>query len=186
MACEEACRLILNSDDYREMVVIGEVDDDDDVIEFDTLSHRAHTYSLLSDRSVPYLERLRAICRTYHISLDIHSDDAWRELLASLEYLDEEHKALFSCYSSSFSVAAELEKPLERALAYFIYRHCSSALDESEFRTALGFSLFCERLLASVAHAEKGKNMVELARILSEEIEYSEENTETIKMQFLF
>ena len=53
----------------------------------------------------------------------------------------------------------------------------------------MGFSLFCERLLASAAKAERAQNIsdfIRLARIISEEIEYSEENTEAIRLEFSF
>ena len=81
------------------------------------------------------------------------------------------------------------EKILERALAYFIFRHCFGALDEEDFVSSLGFSLFCERLLASVIKTENADNfedIVRLARTVSEEIEYSDENTEAIKLEFMF
>ena len=58
-----------------------------------------------------------------------------------------------------------------------------------EFREAVGFSLFCERLLASATKAEREQNIsdfIRLARIISEEIEYSEENTEAIRLEFSF
>ena len=51
----------------------------------------------------------------------------------------------------------------------------------------MGLSLFCERLLASIAKAEGIQNItafIRLARIVSEEIEYSEDNTEAIRFEF--
>ena len=59
----------------------------------------------------------------------------------------------------------------------------TSAADEYELRAALGFSLFCERLLASCA---ADIDVLTAARIISEEIEYSEDNTDAIKSEFLF
>ena len=75
------------------------------------------------------------------------------------------------------------ERQAERALAYFIFRHCSEVFDADEYSAALGFCLFCEKLLASLIVSENAENegdVIELARILSEEIEYSEENTEAL------
>ena len=54
--------------------------------------------------------------------------------------------------------------------------------DENDFLASLGFCLFCERLLASAV--KKGGDVYDLARIISEEIEYSEDNTETVKEAF--
>lgn len=187
MACEEACRLILSTENYVDTVEIGKIDGEVDPIDFDILPHREQVYAMLSDHSLPYAQRLRMISDTCGMSLSVKTDAQWRELLASLEYLDEAHRALFLVYSSDPSTPTWMETYLERALAYFIYRHSTAAWDEEDFRRAVGFALFCERLIASVANAE-GVNdltgLIEVARMVSEELEYSEENTEEVKTAF--
>jgi len=57
-----------------------------------------------------------------------------------------------------------------------------------ELCAAVGFCLLCERLLASLAMRTGARDLpslLPLARILSEELEYSEENTEALKLLFL-
>jgi lysine-N-methylase len=179
ISCEEACRIVLSSDNYTEMIEIGEDGEEND-ISFDSVAERESIFGILSDRSVSYGERLKNIAKKYDLTL---SDIEWRDIINDLEYLDESHRELFSGYSSKTETPDELEPELERALAYFIYRHASAAENEDEFRAALGFSLFCERLLASIASKE---TILDCARILSEEIEYSEDNTDAIKTEFLF
>ena len=169
------------------MVEIGVIDGQVDPIDFDPLPRRAQLYGILSDDALPYTERLGMISDTCGVSLSVKSDGEWRELLDSLEYLDDAHRALFLVYASDPSTPTWMETYLERALAYFIYRHGTAAWDEDGFRAAVGFALFCERLIASVANAE-GVNdltgLIEVARMVSEELEYSEENTEEIKSVF--
>ena len=181
MACEEACRLILSSPDYRTFVKVGKDEEEQEPVFFDTLPHRERLYALLSDAVVPYAQRIEHISRAYGVTPSHCSDKSWRDLLDGLEYLHEEHRELFSCYSFAASIPAEQEPAMERILAYLIFRHCTSAWDEEEFRSALGFCLFCHQLLASMANLYP---LPELARILSEEIEYSTDNTETIKSMF--
>ena len=89
------------------------------------------------------------------------------------------HKKLFEHYSSKLRPIGKNEH-LERFLAYFIYRHCTEAFDEEDFCARLSFCLFCERLLASLICSEKAEAFEEiaaLASIISEEIEYSDDNT---------
>ena len=81
-------------------------------------------------------------------------------------------------------VSKNNEKYLERALAYFVYRHCTEAIDAEEFKISLSFCLFCETLLASLIESEKEGEVYELARILSEEIEYNTDNVDKIKELF--
>ena len=182
ISCEEACRILLSSDDYAEMIEIGE-EDGEIYTDFDAVTEREKVYELLSDRNIPYAERLRAIAEKYGTAPEKLSDEEWKELISDLEYLDERHRELLLGYSSKTEPSPEIEPELERALAYFIYRHASPAENEEEFRAALGFSLFCERLLASIATRS---TILDRARILSEEIEYSEDNTDAIKTEFWF
>ena len=178
MACEEAARLILSSEGYPFVEEIGEVAEEPDEFFFDAVREREKVYSILSDRSVAYSDRLKKTAEKYEISLSCIS----KEKIDSLEYLDDKHKKMFSHFSPDLRTPKELEIYLERALGYFVYRHCTSAWDEEEFRGSLGFCLFCERLLASVTPF--CENVFEAARIVSEEIEYSEDNTEAIKSEF--
>jgi len=186
MACEEAARIILTSDSYAELIPLDSYDGEPLMAEFDLTSGRGRIYEILSDRNTPYRERLGKIYAEYNLDLTAIPDGEWREVISSLEYLDERHKELFLSYTATASVPCEYEPYLERALAYFIFRHTAVAQDAEEFRTYLGFACFMERLLASLisrgACDESG--VILLGRIISEEIEYSEDNTENIILTF--
>ena len=179
MACEEACRIILTSDDYDKICVLGEFAGEGCESEFDAIFHRERLFGILKNKSLSYAQKLKEIGNEYGLSIDSLSDGLWREVLSELEYLDASHKELFSAFSVDTKPDVAHEKALERALAYFVYRHCTEAWDMCEFRISLGLCLFCERLLASLTALEN--DILCLARIISEEIEYSEDNTESIK-----
>ena len=181
MACEEACRIILASDDYNRIVEIDDCDGEECESCFDTLRQREYIYDVLCDNSLSYSQKLSTIYTQYQVAPNLIPDSEARALIESLEYLDSAHKELFSTYSADVEASQSIEKQLERALGYFVYRHCTEAWDETDFRVSLGFCLFCERLLASVA---KSHSPNEVARIISEELEYSEDNTEAIKNAF--
>ena len=184
MACEEACRLILNSDCYDEITEIEESDEESEATAFDPITHRALIYSILKNRTASYIDRIQAIYQKYGISPLQISDEEWHTLINELEYLDPEHKELFLCYSSKLTADKAHEVYLERALAYFIYRHCTEAYDYEELCARLGFCLFCERLLSSLI-SKNPRDVFLFARIISEELEYSTDNTETIMSIFL-
>ena len=189
MACEEAARLILEAENYRERVDIGDVSGECGGFEFDAVNEREKLYALLSDERTPYETRLGMLWKKYGASPKIHTDAEWRELLSSLEYLDCEHKDMFSVYSSSPKTPVKYEKMLERFLAYLVYRHASSKDTPDAFRAALGFAFFTERLFASVIKSRKEIDTgaaLEIARVISEELEYSLDNTDTITFEFNF
>ncbi|MBQ8431520.1 MAG: flagellin lysine-N-methylase [Clostridia bacterium] len=183
MACEEACRLILSSDGYGEWIEVGEVSGEALPEDFAAAEHRDRWLALLADGSRSYAARLEELCKTCGIDLSSVTDAAWRALLDSLEYLDETHRAWFSCFSTAAPTDAR-ELWLERALAYFLFRHCARAEDAWDLRARAGFCLFCERLLASLAESrgvDSLEAMILLAQTVSEELEYSEENTAAIR-----
>lgn len=182
LSCEEACRVVLSSDNYAEMIEVEALDGTPDPDAFDAVSVRAQIYALLSDRATPYAARLQALQAQLDPALTVPNDDAFRALLASMEYLDGAHRALFDTYSADLTTPPEAQILLERALAYFIFRHASDACDREDLRARLGFALFLERLLCSMIRA--GHDPYDAARILSEEIEYSEDNTQTILSVF--
>ena len=115
-------------------------------------------------------------------SSDIELDN-WKdflETLSELEYLSDDHKQII-CNAEKLDFSNLSEEKLVRALAYFVFRHCSESDNEEEFRIYLAFSIALTLLIGNIS---KEMPIEEAARIVSEEIEYSEDNTETIKSIF--
>lgn len=180
MSCIEAARLILSSPDYATLEEIGTVDADEDGLSFDGRVPRGKTFEILQDKTLTYNEKLEKI----HLNFptNVGEDNRFLKILDSLEYLDSGHKNLFMNYSKDLRPEG-MDNYLERFLAYFIYRHCTEALDIDDFCSRLCFCLFCERLFASLICYKSAKSLEEissLATIISEEIEYSEDNTESL------
>ena len=177
MSCPEAARLILSFPDFEEIEEIGEVDAQADDVLFDGRAARGELYAILKNND--YTTALDKIYRKYSIATG--EDNDWLEILNSLEYLNADHKQLFMQYSSRYRPEGEeTDAYLKRFLAYLIYRHCTEAVDEEDFCTRLSFCLLCERLFASLIYSQKAETLQEvatLASILSEEIEYSDDNT---------
>ena len=189
LACEEACRIVLSSPNYADMVELGEVEGDITPLAFDALPHRQKTYAILQDGTLSYRQKLHTLTMSFDISPICEDDNLWRDILANLEYLNEAHSPLFQAYAYGTTPPSNLEQPLLSALAYFIYRHGTSAYDLEDFRTSVGFGLFCVHLITSVMASQGVQDfdgLCEIARIVSEELEYCVENTEAIQPEFLF
>lgn len=178
MSCPEAARLILSSPDFASMEEVGDVSTEPDGILFDGRAERAKLYAILQEGK-DYADALKEIYDAY--SINVGEDSHWLQILDSLEYLNVEHKELFLRYSSVLRpVGADRDEYCKRFLAYLIYRHATEAVDKEDFCTRLSFCLFCERLFASLMCTEDAQTLQDaatLASILSEEIEYSDDNT---------
>ena len=180
LSCEEACRIVLSSDGYSEFTSSnfdGEVAEETD---FDTISHRDYLYSLLKG-PLDFKSKVDVIREKYEIS-DIHSSEEWEEILDSLEYLDESHCGLFRVKKEY----GNEEEYLERFLAYLIFRHLTIADSYDNLRARLGFCLLLTNILAGyLSEGERSfEEICDYARIISEEIEYSEDNTDSLIFEF--
>ena len=176
-SCVEAARLILSSPDYATIEKIGEVDANTDEFVFDGRADRGIIYGILQDPSLRYAEKLDLIRRQYQTKR--RDDEEYLEIIDGLEYLDEAHRSLF-CKFSSAPTPDGKDEYFERFLAYLIYRHCTEAFDLEDFRERLEFCLFCAKLFSSIVVSENARTLddiAQLASIISEEIEYCDENT---------
>ena len=183
MSCMEAARVVLTSPDYGTMVEMGDVDALFDDVDFDGAAERRRLYEILQHDGLDYSARLAEIRREY--GLCVGDDEIWLKSISALEYLNEDHKTLFMQYASQRCPTGK-DAYRERALAYFIYRHCTEAMDMENFCIRLGFCMFCERLLTSLIVARGAdtlQEIAELASIISEEIEYSDDNTAALMEQ---
>ena len=173
VACEAAARLILDCAEYDEIVTIEEEGEAADV-SFDARVPRAALYAQLRESTTEYDERRGSIARAFGF--------AWDEKraacqLSSLEYMDEAHKATLLHLTKMGREGAN-EVACERFLAYLVYRHASAATSEAAFGAAVRMALFVEELFARLT--ANGMDDVRAAILLSEEIEYSEENVSSL------
>jgi len=187
LCCEEATRLILGKKEPVKLIITGEKEEDDEIIDL-----RDEVISLLQDRELTVDERVNAMlqkCGAYFPEKDLTE---WADLLLDLERLDEEwtkYLALLRDHGSDadfdgFSeYMKERQTEYEQLLVYLIYRHFANASDELDTAARAAFAAFGYLVVSSIGAAmwtEKGEfsfaDQTELARLFSSEIEYSDEN----------
>lgn len=182
VSCEAAAELVLSSDSYASLV---EIEDDfcacESMADFDVLAAREAIFAILSDRSLPYARREALIEAECHVSAAL-SREEYGALTAELEYLDPAHASVLAAAFPAPIAGdmGECELLFERMLAYFIYRHASTAQTRREFDVFVGVSLLLVRLFAALL-ARGELTPISAAVLLSEELEYSEDNLEAIR-----
>ena len=168
-ACEAAAALILSSDAYADFLCIDKEDDSIPLAaDFNARVEREGLYAMLGDRSRPFSARLATLQARYGTPAALPLD--------RLEYLDGAHRALFLRAYSTVKITKAPDATLERFLAYLIYRHASPVTSLADFSRAVRLSLALLDLFAALITGA-ALTPVEAAVTLSEEIEYSEENT---------
>ncbi len=184
-ACEEAARIILCSALPHELVKVGEYEGECETCGIDTASAREGLFTIMTDNNLSYHRKIERIERDYSVSAKLKSDEQWREIFASLDYLSQTSRALLSGWEYKRAVGED--KCLERYLAYLLYRHTGAAESQEELTARIGFCLLSARVFESLIARAASDNLaakIEAARIYSEEIEYSEGNTDALIFEF--
>lgn len=178
--CEEACRIILSSDSFADFVEIPRIAEAAVETDFDSIPHRDYIYSVLKNADLSYTEKLDFIKKRYNIPEFFARKEEWREVFSSLEYLDEGRRGAFDICDSI--ALPEREDCFIRFFAYLVFRHVSVARDYDNLRARVGYCLLLLSLLHNMSKDGKCSfdALIEHVRVVSEEIEYSEDNTDSL------
>ena len=181
LSCEEAARIILGCDDYVSLCNVEWQGDVADETDFDTLPYRERIYDIIGDRSLPFWDRIDVLNSEFSLAY-AHTDDEWNGIFDGLDYLYPEHCSAFRVGK----VAEGYDEYLERFFAYLVFRHVSIALSEDNLRARLGFCVLLTRMLGRFLAEDHPDldGICDFARQISEEIEYSVDNTDSLIFEF--
>ena len=189
LCCEAAGALILAKKDPVTFEITGEAETDDEIVELRdevilALQNReknidARVEEMLSMCNSDVPEMTHAEIAEFFLSLE-RLDDKWTEQLELLKKSEADTKAL-----DEYMKGRETE--YEQLLVYLIYRHFANSPDEWEASARAAFAAFSYRLirrLGALHYARCGsfsfEDQVELCRLFSSEIEYSDENLDIL------
>ena len=190
LCCEEAARMIITKPECVSFIATSQVLPDE-------ITHRRdRAISIMQNRNKTVRDRISEMLTLFNI-LDFKVNLAqWSDFLLKLERLDagwtsmlmklqkraDEGKIVaFEDYASLY------ETQYEQIVVYFLYRHLIKAENISDMAVRVAFAVLMYSIvyeLGCVVFCEKGElsveDLIEIARMLSSEIEYSEENTDAV------
>lgn len=187
LCCEEAARLILTRETPMALVTLEDDGEGDELWEEDAavLSLREELMSLAQDRSQPMLARVEAIESRCAANAPDIAD--WAAFLLTLERLDpawaDHLTALQSLPEATDMTLSHWHTPLEQLLCYLLCRHLPGALEDGMLRERTLMCTLLWRVARDVTARMGNASMAdfcEIARMLSSEIEYSDENIAAI------
>ncbi|MGN1002722.1 MAG: flagellin lysine-N-methylase [Oscillospiraceae bacterium] len=188
LCCEEAARLILGKKEPVVLLVSGESEGEDEIVAL-----RDRAIALLQDRSRSIGARVEAMLALCGAERPERRPEAWRALFLGLERLDEAWTGILALLGGPVDLAgfdaymAGRQTEYEQLLVYLVYRHLANASDGAELAARAAFAALGYELLHALGAALWAKNgafpfedQVELARLFSSEIEYSDENLDIL------
>lgn len=187
LCCEEAARLILSK--KEPVKFLPEIDTDDEIIVL-----RDEIIAILQDRKIPLKERINEVFSLLGAQRDGRGVSEWADVLLGLERLDEDWTKLLLKLKDFGGDTADFDRFMtsrqteyEQFLVYLIYRHFANAPDFDSAVARARFAVLGYEILHSLGAIIFSGNgdftlddQIELARLFSSEIEYSDENLYTI------
>lgn len=174
LCCEEAARLILT---YKEKVkIIGEASEDDGVI----FNMRDLVIEKLQQREKPIDERIEDVKEMFRIKLP---ERKWDIEYLKLERLDAKWAdRVMSIRGQGHALKEDWSIPFEQILVYFVYRYMAEGQYDGRYNERVLFALLSFYIIREVfkRSEETMEELIEICRMYSSEIEYSEENVEAI------
>ncbi len=177
LCCEEAVRIILTRD---EKVFIPTPTCELTVEEEELFATRKKIFDILQNRDKTIGERFSILGKKFNLRLDF-SKDKLCELYLSLERLDEkwddELKGLKGAVFDE-SIFKDCDTAFEQLAVYFIFRHLKP---NEDYRAVVRFALMsCYVIVALWSRYDDFDKKLDLVRMYSSEVEYSEENMEAL------
>lgn len=190
LCCEAAAELVLSRGRKMELVLVGddsteEFLSEEEEIFFDV---RGKLFEIIQNREISIDSRVNELLSGCDIELPQKSAFEWAGIYLGLEHLDFEWvkrlEELQDKKPENISLAdSKWDTAFEQLLIYFLYRHTADALNDGRFKERVAFSVlgfYMIRVLFYSCDNRTLEELTEIARMYSSEIEYCEENIETL------
>ena len=170
LCCEEAARIILTEEEKISLPLPPQVKNRK------FFNERNDVFGILQDRDITILERFKNLAEKYGLQFQFSNKELY-DFYMSLERLDKnwenELEKLKNADCGTIFEREDLQIFFEQLACYFIFRH---------FESGIGFTLLsCWVLGAIFSSSESLEQMLDIVRMYSSEIEYSEENTQKVQ-----
>ena len=182
LCCEAAGRLLLGRKEPFRLTVMEDDGGNEapDPEEAGLLALRDSLFAMMQDRSLPIAQRIEKLLPSGEIAW---AD--WADFLLSLERLDERWAELLDRLPEEPEHELEgwLSIPLEQLICQLLYRHLPGALEDDDIDGRIRYCALMWQLitrLCLLTNAASLDDLVELVRLYSSEIEYSDENVGAI------
>ena len=200
LCCEAAAELVLFRQEPAGWLTVEEDGEPEtaDPAETDFITLRSQVYSMLQDRSIPMGTRLQKMLVLCGGNIPVKSTGEWADLYLSLERLDPAWDNILHSLQTTtepllpYDTQTSWELPLENLAVYFTFRHLAGALEDERLGERAAFCVLSVLFLHALFRNTEMKQgsfshdtMIDLVRLYSSEIEYSEDNMEILLDELL-
>ncbi len=171
MCCEEAARIIVTNKEKVE--IVGAKADEDDAV----YNMRDKIISSLQDRTKSIDERIEEVLEFADIEMPKLN---LKEEFSKLERLDEKWSDRLEKLDCELKERRKnWDTEFEQIAVYFVYRHFAEGMFDMMFKGRLLFAFLSLEVIREIFERseEDEEELIDICRMYSAEVEYSEENT---------
>ncbi len=188
LACEEVCRIVLNHEEPISFVYDENDEEsfDDDYVS-DLIEQREELIKIAQNRILSISERMDLLMKTTDFP-NVH-DDKLIDIYKSLESMEDKYGEILSGASDKqidkISVE-EYETDFEHILVYMLYRYFTERENGEGVALAVSFTktvMLCYKTAKMKNETLSLKDRIDILKCLSKNIEYSDENIDSIITQ---
>ncbi len=185
LCCEEAARIILTNTKKVNIIKMNDGAHIENIEEKAFFDLRNRILEIILDRKININERIIYILDILGVNQKEYKRKEIYNIYYPLERLDalwdEELNKLLS--KQEYSLPTDWDIIAEQLLVYFVYRHLSGGIDDGHLQERLKFAVVSYNCIKEICKSYENisiKKIIEIARMYSAEIEYSDENLQYI------
>ena len=175
LTCEEAARIILSSNEKAKLDIPLAA------LEIPVIQLRERIFNVLQDRTLPIDTRVCNMLNMVGAKMPQNVD--WYQVFKNLERLDnswDNYLLLIKDGIDSPTTDNSLDTAYEQLVSYLLFRHFTDCLYDDMLIERVLFCALIYKIVKKMNVSNTLNELIEIARMYSCEIEYSDQNIETI------
>ena len=175
--CEAAAEIILKNNKKVALNITGEA------LQIPVISFREKLFNILQDRTVTLEKRIDIMLDT--VDAHLPSDTDWYLVFYKLERMDNEWDKYLLRIKNGIEATTDntLDTAYEQLIIYLIFRHFADGQYDGNFKARILFAVLTYKVIKAMNTTNTIQELIEIARIFSCEIEYSEDNISKLLLE---
>lgn len=178
LCCEAAAKIVLAKKDKTKLNLTPEI------LQLPIISFREKIFDVLQDRSLPIDSRVDNMLDLVKARLPVEVD--WYSVFDGLEKMDTAWDNYLLRIKNGIETSVynnSLDTAYEQLLVYLIFRHFTDCRYDGRLKERVLFAALIYKVIKAMNTSNTVEELIEISRIYSCEIEYSDENIDKLLLQ---
>ena len=178
LCCEAAAEIVLAQKDKTKLNLTPEI------LQLPIISSRGNIFDVLQDRSLPIDSRVDNMLDLVNARLPVEVD--WYSVFDGLEKMDNAWNNYLLRIKNGIETSVynnSLDTAYEQLLVYLIFRHFTDCQYDGRLKERVLFAALIYKVIKAMNTSNTVEELIEISRIYSCEIEYSDKNIDKLLLQ---